>query len=69
MGREPERIDCHRCSHYFVTWQREHPHGCKRMGFKSALLPSAEVYRASGTACLAFEFKGGSTPGNADGKQ
>jgi len=53
----PPRIDCHQCRHYYVTWQKTHPHGCKVMGFKSAQMPSQAVYQSSGRQCLYFEAK------------
>lgn len=50
-------IDCHRCVHYYVTWQKGHPHGCKAMGFKSNRMPSLVVFDNSGTRCLKYEPK------------
>jgi len=32
-------IDCHKCEHYYVTWDKHFPHGCKAMKFKSKQLP------------------------------
>jgi hypothetical protein len=49
-------IDCHRCRHYFVTWDERFPHGCRRMGFKSRRLPGDDVRDAmSGQDCRLFE--------------
>ncbi|WP_054032299.1 hypothetical protein [Desulfatitalea tepidiphila] len=50
-------IDCHKCRHYYVTWQESTPHGCRAMGFKSAQLPSVVVYRSSGAGCLYYELR------------
>jgi hypothetical protein len=50
-------VDCRSCKHYYVTWDRRFPHGCRAAGFKSALLPSLEVFTASCTPCLSFEKK------------
>ncbi|MDA8138122.1 MAG: uracil-DNA glycosylase [Desulfobacteraceae bacterium] len=50
-------IDCHRCRHYFVTWEKRQPHGCKAMGFKSEQLPSIVVFHTSGEQCLRYEPK------------
>jgi hypothetical protein len=33
------------------------PYACKRMGFKSAVLPSLQVLRADGQLCRSFEIK------------
>ncbi|MBW1675454.1 MAG: uracil-DNA glycosylase [Deltaproteobacteria bacterium] len=50
-------IDCHRCKHYYVTWDKHFPHGCRAMKFKSKELPSRVVVRSSGIPCLLFEAK------------
>lgn len=53
------RIDCRRCTHYFVTWDPRFPHGCRRMGFKSRMTPIEEVRRAmpGHDECLLFHAK------------
>jgi hypothetical protein len=43
--------------HFYVTWDKECPRGCKAMGFKCKELPSEMVYKASGVQCLKFEKK------------
>lgn len=49
------RLDCHRCAHYFVTWDEHFPHGCRCMGFKSRRLPGGEVRHAmNGQECRLF---------------
>jgi hypothetical protein len=45
-------IDCHKCKHYYVTWDKNFPHGCKAMGFKSKQLPSIDVRATSHEECL-----------------
>ncbi|MCX5812556.1 MAG: uracil-DNA glycosylase [Proteobacteria bacterium] len=50
-------IDCKKCRHYYITWDRKFPYGCKAIQFKSAMAPSLEVFAASGIACLRFEEK------------
>ena len=58
-------IDCRKCRHYQITWDRRYPYGCRVMKFKSAGLPARDVIAASGTPCQFFEKKGmGSLPGN-----
>ena len=52
-----EHIDCFTCKHFYVTWDRRFPYGCKVLGFKSRSMPSAEVYNASGQECLRHEEK------------
>ena len=51
------RPDCHRCKHYYVTWDASFPHGCKGFGMKSKRFPSLSVYFASGTNCMLFSAK------------
>ncbi|RLB83827.1 MAG: uracil-DNA glycosylase [Deltaproteobacteria bacterium] len=50
-------IDCHRCRHYYVTWDKRFPHGCRAMKFKSKELPSCVVGKSSGMPCLLFKVK------------
>lgn len=51
-------IDCHKCEHYYVTWEKDFPHGCKAMGFKSQQLPNIVVRTStSGMECLSFRIK------------
>jgi len=46
-------ITCHKCLHYYVTWDPQYPHGCRIMGFKSRQMPMVEVRRAMhGKDCL-----------------
>jgi hypothetical protein len=51
------RPDCHRCKHYYVTWDASFPYGCKGFGMKSKAFPSRSVYEASGSQCLLFVEK------------
>jgi len=50
-------IDCHKCKHYYVTWDKNFPHGCKAMKFKSKQLPSIVVRVSSDRECLLFKIK------------
>ncbi|NVM23851.1 MAG: uracil-DNA glycosylase [Desulfobacterales bacterium] len=52
-----KRIDCHKCKHYYVTWDEHFPHGCHAMRFKSKEFPSAVVRQSSGMSCFMFEQK------------
>lgn len=52
-----DMIDCHKCKHYYVTWDKDFPHGCRAMDFKSYHLPSSVVYKCSGIDCLMFKLK------------
>jgi len=50
-------IDCHKCDHYYVTWDKHFPHGCNAMKFKSKQLPSTVVFVSSNIECLLFKKK------------
>jgi hypothetical protein len=52
-----EKIECRMCLHYYVTWDKQLPHGCRAMKFKSKEVPSAVVKKSSGKGCLLFEPK------------
>lgn len=52
-----EKIECLKCSHYYVTWDERLPHGCGAMKFKSRAVPAAVVRKSSGEGCLLFERK------------
>lgn len=52
-----ERIDCRRCTHYYVTWDPTNPMGCRLFGFKSKQMPSEVVKKSSGETCKGFEPK------------
>lgn len=50
-------IDCFKCLHFYITWDKHFPYGCKLMSFKSKRQPSKEVLLASGKECLGFVKK------------
>jgi hypothetical protein len=50
---------CNRCKHYYITWDKNFPYGCRAMGFKSHETPSVSVYKSSGMECLLFVQKDG----------
>jgi len=51
-------IDCLKCQHYYVTWDKDFPHGCKGMGFKSRHLPVFAVRRSTpNMPCQFFQKK------------
>jgi hypothetical protein len=54
---KPEKVDCFKCQHFFVTWDKNFPRGCHALGFKSREMPSHMVFRASGMKCLKYEKK------------
>lgn len=52
-----KKVDCFNCEHFYVTWDRQFPRGCRAFGFKTKHLPSSEVLQASGKQCLHFTKK------------
>ena len=52
-----KRINCRRCKYYFVTWEKDTPHGCKAYGFKGPQIPSIMVFQSSGMDCSMFVEK------------
>ena len=57
MSSGGAHIACGRCTYYFVTFDVQRPHGCKKFGFKSQRSPSLEVFTATGTKCAQFNEK------------
>jgi hypothetical protein len=58
---ENKKRACINCIHYYVTWDRDFPCGCKGYGFKSQEEPRVTVRKTSGQECLMFEEKAGKT--------
>jgi hypothetical protein len=58
--------NCWDCRHFRVTRESLCPYSCKKMGFKSARLPSEEVLKADGRRCRGFSSKASAT-GEASG--
>ncbi|WP_333655459.1 hypothetical protein [Dissulfurispira sp.] len=54
---EQQKIDCFKCKHFYITWDKGFPYGCKAMGFKTKNMPSDVVYQSSGMECLKCEEK------------
>jgi len=52
-----QRIICQKCTFYYVTWEKNKPHGCKAYGFKSQQIPSIVVKQSSGTPCSLYQIK------------
>ncbi|MBA4418689.1 MAG: uracil-DNA glycosylase [Syntrophus sp. (in: bacteria)] len=57
MAHEKEKIDCFACRHFYVTWDKKYPKGCRAMGFKTREMPSIAVFKSSGLKCLRYEPK------------
>lgn len=51
------KINCFHCKHFYVTWEKNFPRGCKAYQFKGKQMPSDYVFSASGQECMTFEKK------------
>jgi hypothetical protein len=58
MTDKQGKISCNQCRHYFVTWEKDFPYGCRAMGFKSKIAATFAVFQSSGIPCQHFEPKG-----------
>jgi hypothetical protein len=46
-----EKRNCITCSHYYVTWDKNFPKGCRLFEFKTSRLPSEVVRESTGEVC------------------
>ncbi len=54
---ENKNVNCRGCKHFYITWDKLSPYGCKSMGFKSKTMPSVIVTQTTGKTCLSFHSK------------
>lgn len=52
-----EKPICIKCRHYYITWDKVFPYGCRAMNFKSRQMPYLAVWESSGADCLSFAPK------------
>ena len=52
-----KHADCNSCAHFFITWNKRFPFGCRAMGFMSSNSPSKDVFEVEGRDCLAYRHK------------
>lgn len=52
-----QKIVCQRCKYYYITWDKNRPHGCKAYNFKSNMICSTVVKKNSGVNCTLFQKK------------
>jgi len=50
--------NCMACLYFYITYETNHPYGCRAMSFKSKDMPSRVVFVNSGMQCQAFKPKG-----------
>ncbi|HYF82726.1 MAG TPA: uracil-DNA glycosylase [Clostridia bacterium] len=46
-----DRVNCITCTHYYVTWDRSFPNGCRLFEFETGKLPSQLVQESTGDSC------------------
>ncbi len=52
---EDKHPPCVLCVHFFVTWDRNLPRGCRAFAIKSQAYPSTLVEQESGEPCHAYQ--------------
>ncbi len=52
-----DKLNCHNCIHFHITWDQKSPKGCKAYNFKSSQMPSILVKQSSGAECTLFKEK------------
>ncbi|MFW6215105.1 MAG: hypothetical protein ACOC45_04080 [Alkalispirochaetaceae bacterium] len=58
MEQGPDRPpDCLTCVHFYVTWNKRFPRGCRLFGLQSRELPSHVVFRNTQRHCPAYQRK------------
>ena len=53
-SEEIKPINCFSCEHFYITYEQKYPYGCRIIGFKSARMPSVDVYINSDMECGLF---------------
>ena len=51
------RPKCFCCKSFYISWDKDYPHGCKAYQFTSDKLPSIVVKESSGQDCQLFSKK------------
>ncbi|MBT3235803.1 MAG: uracil-DNA glycosylase [Bdellovibrionales bacterium] len=57
IDKRSSKVNCRNCQYYYITWIALTPHGCRRHGFESKMMPHLLVKKESNQDCLAFEEK------------
>lgn len=57
MELKSEDLTCKDCAHFFVTYDRYFPYGCRKMDFKSLRYPHFEVRETTGKPCQGWEAR------------
>lgn len=49
------KVNCLKCIHYYVTWEKDYPRGCRALNFKTRYFPASVVSNSSGMPCLYYK--------------
>jgi hypothetical protein len=52
-----QSADCNTCAHFFITWDKRYPYGCRAMNFMSSNSPNKDVFEVEGRDCLTYRSK------------
>lgn len=52
-------MDCLKCKHFYTTWDKNFPRGCRFFEIKTKYNPSLEIKKAIGKDCPKYETKEG----------
>lgn len=66
-----KRVNCFKCRHFYITWEKYFQRGCGAHGIKTMDIPSTVVRRISGIECQSFEprEKKGGVENNNEGEE
>jgi len=53
--------NCYQCEYFAVTWEPRLPKSCKLFGFKTKEMPSATVFKTTGSVCMGYMRKDGNS--------
>ena len=56
-NKESAMAECHSCKHFYITWDKNAPRGCRGFDFKTDGNPSEVIYRNTGVACQLYSPK------------
>jgi len=53
-GEGEGKANCFDCAHFYITWDRNFPRGCRALSFKGKEMPCVTVLSSSGIQCQRF---------------
>lgn len=53
-GKVDGKVNCFDCVHFYITWDKSFPRGCRALSFKGREMPSVTVLSSSGMECQRF---------------